>query len=160
MLHVWLGNFKQKGVSLTKPDTHFNRYFELKNISTDFSKRLIESCADGAKLISEGVFMHPDWGMHGVTELPSGIKTTLLAKYNKEVITNMVFCGNNCIPFIVEASRDEDVTVSTMRYIYWYESGLIDDVDKVHIMNDDSYVINSWDYLLKHNEFSKKEIII
>lgn len=163
MLKVWMGRYEEDGVTIAKSDFYFDNMFDNNLLLTDFSRRLIEECSQGSKVIAPGVLEHPERGCYAPMCLPTGVKTTLLTMYNEEVITDMVYCGDNCIPYIVEASREKDITVYTERFIYWFELYCRNGVSEILIMNTGNIVRNYREYFdawIEHkDDITIKEVV-
>lgn len=146
MIKVWLGLYEEPGVTVTRSDFYFNTVFNRELLLTDFSRRLIYECSQGSEVININQLKHPSRGYYAPEHLPTGVKTTLLTMYNDEVITDMVYCGNNCIPYICEASREKDITVYTERLIYWFEPECRGGVDELLVMNTGTIVRDFCEY--------------
>ena len=119
MLKVWVGKYMRFG-RLGKPDTYFKSKFKQELTDTDFSRRLIYECSGGSEVIMPGIFKHPIRGNYMSEKLPTGVKTILLAKYDKRVVVDLLYCGNNCLTFLAEAANEEDIVVSTSRYVNFF----------------------------------------
>ena len=163
MLKVWLGLYEEPGVTVTRSDFYFNTVFNRELLLTDFSRRLIYECSQGSEVININQLKHPSRGYYAPEHLPTGVKTTLLTMYNDEVITDMVYCGDNCIPYIVEASREKDITVYTERFIYWFEPYCRNGVSEILIMNTGNIVRNYGEYFdawIEHkDDITIKEVV-
>lgn len=141
MLHVWVGEYIGKG-AVNRPDSYFNTEFNTDLTGTDFSKRLIYECSAKSTVIAPGVFRHPIRGNYSSDKLPTGVKNILIAKYDKDAVINLLYCGDNCIPFLAEIANERDVTVSTSRYVNFFypilQKGKFK--DGVHAMNTDEII--------------------
>lgn len=161
MIKAWMGTYVEKGVALTNPDSYFNMFFDKSLILTDFSRRLIEN-VNGTKVISEVELIHPDRGRIAVEHLASGVKTILLAMYNPEVITNVGYCGDNCIPYLIEASSDKDITIVMERLIDFYDEELYGTkIDSMVVLNDNRGINSDIELFLAWADFQydKNEVI-
>lgn len=160
MLRVWIGDYDRRD-GLEKPDWWFNKYFDAKYTMTEFSRRLIKDCSDGSEVLAEGVFKHPTRGFYSLDKLPTGVKTALVAVYRNDRIPNLLYCGNNCIPYILEVAENQDVTVSIHhRTIPFFikEFGLVPK-NGILILNNNK-VIHSYEEWLDSYQMYKNSIIV
>lgn len=91
--------------------------------------------------------MHEWRGDYCGDHLPAGIKVILLAKYSPEVLVDLSYCGDNCIPYLMEISREQEVTVVGTRFIDFFNKDLYgESLEGVYVMNDDTYYTDSEKY--------------
>lgn len=148
MLKIWQGTYTRwDKKALDSPDDYFDDNFDKKNVLSEFSRRLIKDCAK-ADVIADNVFEHEWRGVHTIKELASGVKTILLAKYNPEVIVDISFCGDNCIPYLIEISRERDITVIGSRLVDFFDEDMYgDSAEGIYVMNDDTYYTDDLEYI-------------
>lgn len=161
MLHVWIGEY-EKYDSVGKPDSYFDTRFKTELTGTDFSRRLIHECSDGSEVLAPGVFKHPTRGNYSSDKLPTGVKNVLLAKYNKEVVIDLLYMGDNCLPFLAEIANEEDITVCTSRYVNFFPPIFTAGEFKggVYVMNTKQLITNidDWFYVYAHHEHDVFEV--
>ena len=159
MLHVWVGDFRRYG-TIGKPDYYFDTTFNPDLTGTDFARRLIHECSDESEVLAPGVFRHPRRGNYSIDNLPTGVKTILLAKYDKKVIVDLLYCGDNCLPYLAEIANEEDVTVCTSRHVNFFYPILERGEFKggIHAMNTDEIITNPFKWLV-YLEDHKHDVI-
>lgn len=168
MLKIWQGYYTNGDNTIRKPDGYFDMAFDKKNFLTDFSRRLIEDCG-GAKVLAENVFEHKWRGCHSADKLATGVKNILLAKYNPEVIVDLVYCGDNCIPYLIEASKEQDILVSSSRLVDFFDYNMYGEaIESIYVMNDDTLYtqetdldyMGTWIYEYDWNEDTPEGLIL
>lgn len=165
MLKIWQGTYTGKS-ALGCPDGYFEYYFEKENVLTDFSRRLIKDCAR-ADVLADNVFEHEWRGTHTANELATGVKNILLAKYNPEAIIDLRFCGDNCIPYLIEASFERDITVIGGRLVDFFNEEMYGlSVDSIYVFNTDELInsrkgyMHTWIYGYDWNEETPEGLVL
>lgn len=159
MLHIWVGKYERYD-AVHKPDTYFDINFDYKLTGTDFARRLIHDCSQESEVIAPGYFKHPWRGYYSLCNLPTGVKNVLLAKYNPEVVIDLLNMGTNCLPYIAEIANERDLTVFTDECTKLFPPLLPrgEFKDGIHAMNTDEVITEplQWmSYLWEH----KKDVI-
>ena len=155
MLHIWVGKYERYD-AVHKPDTYFDINFDYKLTGTDFARRLIHDCSQESEVIAPGYFKHPTRGYYSLDKLPTGIKSVLLAKYNPEVVVDLVYMGDNCFPYLAEIANKQEVTVCTGRYVKLFPPLLkcCEFKGGIHVLNTDEIItsIDDWFMYYAHHD--------
>lgn len=159
MLHIWVGKYERYD-AVHKPDTYFDINFDYKLTGTDFAKRLIHDCSQESEVIAPGYFKHPTRGYYSFNNLPSSIKTIFLAKYNPEVVPDLLYCGDNCLPYLAEIANEQEVTVCSKRHVNFFYPILERGEFKggIHAMNTDEIINDPFEWLI-YLEDHKRDVI-
>lgn len=147
MIKVWLGQYTKVGTTLIYPDVYFEHAFNTENLSTSFSKKLLKTCANATVLHDDILKIKGRRSHYTALSLPSSVKATLLAVYNPEVILGTLHMSNDCISFLVEASKECDITVFTPKCINFFDPIYSDSDIMVMVMNTDTLYTEPVGYL-------------
>lgn len=144
MLHLWIGE-KEFENDAGVPDFYFMEEMDLSCIDTDFGHRVLHSCSDVAKVINYATLELPNGELVSPREISSGAKTCLILMFDTEdVVCDLLFCGENCEPFIAEAANQRDITCKTSRWFFPKKWGF---KDGIHILNTDTVVHDIDEYM-------------
>lgn len=140
---------------LDGPTSYFNFMMDFHCIDTEFGRRVVKELSRVVKVhnyasleISTGEFISP-------VELSHGAKNILIMAFAEDsVVTNMLFCGDNCNKFVAEICKTKDLNLITTRlYNPWYRVEDTASLDSgVRIWNTGKIVytqVEYVDYLMK-----------
>lgn len=147
MLKIWIGKYERYH-RLGKPDSHISRDFNPEPLESDFARRLIHDCSDGSEVINPVLFKHQIRGHYYLEQLPSGVQTLLIARYDNSVVCDIKYLSKNCFPYLVEASNEVDMVVSLSKYLDFIGEALDngDFVGGIYAMNTDEIINTSEDW--------------
>ncbi|MBR6897531.1 MAG: DUF4869 domain-containing protein [Lachnospiraceae bacterium] len=112
MLNIIFGD--HEGV-VTNPAVYFKNTYEDEWITDELSKRMILD-VDSSNVISARVIDSPVLGGITPRELSGGVKTLILINKVPDMIFNASACGDNCAKWLLEMSKDRDITIN-LRHI-------------------------------------------
>lgn len=146
MLKLYYGLLEDER-RVVNPDPYFNGMFDMHKIDTDFGRRVVKECSGVAKVhnyvtleLSNGEFISPE-------KLSSGAKNVLLMKEFPDIICDVLWCGENCEPFISEIAEERDLTVYTTRPFH---------PDLNYLFKDGIYFINSGNIVRNNLEYIRE----
>lgn len=151
MLKLWASGDRSKStLTYIPPDEYFDlRIYDYSFLGSDFAKRLLYDCSGGLKVINYETFLRPNGLYISPKEISSGAKNVLCmySRSNKDgFIYNMLWCGDNCNPYIAEVVKDKDVEAFSSRIYDPYEC-IEDTPMTVQIMETGDIVTSSHDYM-------------
>ena len=134
MLNIYVGEMAN---SLTQVKSYFNNVLEDKYLETDFAKKVVKEI-DNSDLINKNLVISPVIGSIPPSMISGGSKALIILNFTDEIIP-LYLMGENCYPILANISKDKDVTVTTDSTVRFFELSN-NNLDKIHILNDDSYV--------------------
>lgn len=159
MLKIWFGRYKREYPrGINKSDYYFDEIFDKSYLLTDLARRFVYDILEGGEVISEDCIRHPLFGTIPASKLPTGIKTVMIAIYDDEIMTNLTYCGNNCIPYLLEGARDKDIVVSCSRSLSLYTDDNPTYGHEIYVMNNDTIISDFDGYINTWLEYRGKDI--
>lgn len=129
----------------------------------DMCKKIIKGI-DGSDAISGDLVISPILGGIPVERLSGGCLSVLfmyLYKPDKNIyngtdaIINIIKCGENCYPYIVEVAKKKDIVISASMFPNFYKYGY---QGSILVLNDNSVVSNQKDLFEKFDMFCEDEL--
>ena len=148
MLKVWFGESEK---ALKSGNGYFDNWLDDSCLETEFAKRIVKAI-DKSDLISKNLVQSPVIGAVPPSFLSGGTKSLLILKYSDNVMSITAF-GKNCYPYIIEISKDKDITIHSNNAFRIFECG---DLDMVLVLNDDSYVYSDEELIQKWLKYRSK----
>ena len=116
MLNLWIGD-KKFDNQIGTPDFFFDEEMNKHCIDTDFGRRVVTECSDIYKIHTYAALELPNGEFISPSELSSGAKNLLIMMFSeKDVVCDMLWCGDNCNKFVTEIANTKDITLKTSRY--------------------------------------------
>lgn len=113
MLSIYLGDMNN---SIYHPPTYFDNMYEDEWISNPLSVEMIRD-VDKSEVIGPHLIESPVLGPISPKELSGGVKTLILIAFDEnERVFNASACGDNCSKWILQISREKDLTIN-LRHI-------------------------------------------
>lgn len=129
--------------SVYHPPTYFDNTYEDEWITDPRSVEMIKDI-DKSDVIGTKVIDSPVLGSISVKELSGGVKTLILMLFDESgKIFNASACGDNCAKWIVEISKQKDLTIA-LHHIMDFDN--CDDFS-AYIINTDKQVNSYKEYL-------------
>lgn len=138
MLKLWVG---YPGVNLDvrtydnkyivrNPDVYFDEMYDFPKLDTEFGHRLLKDVCHIVKVHNYATLELANGELISPTSLASGVKNVLLMQdCSDEVICDLLWCGENCEPFIAELAEKKDFTVCSRREFFpnfeQFKSGIL-----------------------------------
>lgn len=123
MLKLWIGD-KKFDNQIGTPDFFFDEEMDKHCIDTDFGRRVVTECSDIYKIHTYAALELPNGEFISPSELSSGAKNLLIMMFSeKDVVCDMLWCGDNCNKFVAEIANIKDITVKTTRWYMPYLRG-------------------------------------
>ena len=91
-------------------DVYFDNTYQSDWLEDEFADKVIRT-VDKSRAVSGNAIDSPFLGVISPEKLSGGTKTLLLIFNCPGMIFNASTCGDNCVPFLLEISREKDVTV-------------------------------------------------
>lgn len=152
MLKLWVTGYKNKSnLTYMSPDGCFD--FEIWDygfLESDFARRLLYDCSGEIEVINYENFKRPNGLYISTREISSGAKNVLCmyALGNKGgIFYDLLWCGDNCNPYIAEVVQSNDVEAFSTRVYNPYDEVSPDFGFKVQIMETGDVVSNSDEFL-------------
>lgn len=113
MLSIYLGDMNN---SIYHPPTYFDNMYEDEWITDPLSVEMIRD-VDKSEVIGPHLIESPVLGPISPKELSGGVKTLILIAFDEnERVFNASACGDNCSKWILQISREKDLTIN-LRHI-------------------------------------------
>lgn len=113
MLSIYLGDMNN---SIYHPPTYFDNMYEDEWITDLLSIEMIRD-VDKSEVIGPHLIESPVLGPISPKELSGGVKTLILIAFDEnERVFNASACGDNCSKWILQISREKDLTIN-LRHI-------------------------------------------
>lgn len=113
MLSIYLGDMNN---SIYHPPTYFDNMYEDEWITDLLSVEMIRD-VDKSEVIGPHLIESPVLGPISPKELSGGVKTLILIAFDEnERVFNASACGDNCSKWILQISREKDLTIN-LRHI-------------------------------------------
>lgn len=113
MLSIYLGDMNN---SIYHPPTYFDNMYEDEWITDPLSVEMIQD-VDKSEVIGPHLIESPVLGPISPKELSGGVKTLMLIAFDEnEGVFNASACGDNCSKWILQISREKDLTIN-LRHI-------------------------------------------
>ena len=123
MLKIVFGDIEN---SIFHPPTWFDNRYEDEWITDPLSVQMIKDI-DKSEVVSPHLIESPDLGPISTKELSGGVKTLMLMAFDESgKIFNASSCGNNCAKWIVEISRQKDLTINLHHVLDFSSAGEFD----------------------------------
>ncbi len=112
--------------SIFHPPTWFDNRYEDEWITDPLSVQMIKDI-DKSEVVSPHLIERPVLGPISTKELSGGVKTLMLMAFDESgKIFNASSCGNNCAKWIVEISRQKDLTINLHHVLDFSSAGEFD----------------------------------
>lgn len=144
MLNLYFGDRED---ALYSGDGWFDHQLDKQYITTDFSKRVIKDI-DNSEVYGENLVISPIFGGIPPRDISGGSKALITLMYTDKIFSLTAF-GENCYPYILEIASTKDITLCNDSIVTLFEFGTL---DKVHILNDDSFVYSDRELIDKYIE--------
>lgn len=151
MLKLWITDDYKTRTNLRYVSADVCFDYEIDDYSfleSDFSKRLLYDCSGELEVISQTTFRRPNGMLISHREIGSGSKNVLCMKYlgnSYDIIYSMLWCGDNCNPYIAEVARESDVETFSARVYNPFT--LVESPYEVKIMETGKIVTCGRDFL-------------
>ncbi|MCI8390493.1 MAG: DUF4869 domain-containing protein [Roseburia sp.] len=123
MLKIVFGDIEN---SIFHPPTWFDNRYEDEWITDPLSVQMIKDI-DKSEVVSPHLIESPVLGPISTKELSGGVKTLMLMAFDESgKIFNASSCGNNCAKWIVEISRQKDLTINLHHVLDFSSAGEFD----------------------------------
>ena len=123
MLKIVFGDIEN---SIFHPPTWFDNRYEDEWITDPLSVQMIKDM-DKSEVVSPHLIESPVLGPISTKELSGGVKTLMLMAFDESgKIFNASSCGNNCAKWIVEISRQKDLTINLHHVLDFSSAGEFD----------------------------------
>lgn len=140
MLNIVFGDVEN---SIYHPPTYFDNVYLDEWITDPFSVKVIKDI-DKSDVIGPRVIDSPFLGSISTKELSGGVKTLILMKFDESgKIFNASACGDNCAGWIVDISREKDLTINLHHIMDFSKC----DKFEAYIMNSNKEVKSYQEYL-------------
>ena len=149
MLKLYVGEMEN---GLGFPDHHFEGELPYGIIMEDFARKAILHI-DKSEVKGEDIVSSPILGGIPANNISTGAKNVIVMMYDDTVVCSLDFCGENCIPLIIEIAKQKDLTVYAKNHKDFFKHG---GIDEILILNDNTKVTNDLDLLLKSMELRGK----
>lgn len=146
MLKLWLGRKDDDERYIGQPDFVFDEEVDTHCIETEFGKRVIYVCSGSANVINYASLSLPNGELISPKELSSGAKNIFVMDECKDVLCDLLWCGDNCIQFIAEIANRRNIEVCTTRWILPFNSK-VEFKDGILIMNTGTIVRSAKEYI-------------
>lgn len=146
MLNLYFGKLED---ALLSGNDYFNSWVDEKCIETEFGKRVIKEI-DGGDVYDKNLIISKVLGGIPSERLSGGTKSLLILMFDNKIM-HLSAMGDNCLPFLADIAKVKDITVCTDYYRPIFKNS---NLDKVHILNDDSIVYNDDEYFKKWARWS------
>ncbi|MCI8297241.1 MAG: DUF4869 domain-containing protein [Lachnospiraceae bacterium] len=109
MLKIIFGDVEN---AVYHPPTYFDNRYEDGWITDPLTVAMIKDI-DKSDVIGTHLIQSPVLGPIATKEISGGVKTLILMAFDRSgKIFNASACGDNCVPWIVELGRREDLTIN------------------------------------------------
>lgn len=132
MLKIYFGNNEK---ALRSGDGYFDNWLDDDCLETEFAKEVVRAI-DKSELISKNLVQSPVIGAVPPKFLSGGTKSLLILRFS-DVEMNITAFGENCYPYIIQISKEKDITICSNNAFRIFECG---DLDSILILNDESFV--------------------
>ncbi|MCD8023661.1 MAG: DUF4869 domain-containing protein [Lachnospiraceae bacterium] len=133
MLNIFFGNMPE---AIFNTSVYFKNAYEDEWITDPLAKEMILDI-DKSVVLGGAIIDSPVLGKIPPTSLSGGVKTLILIQNEPDKIFNASTCGNNCAKWILELSKEQDITIN-LRHIMSFGQGDF----FIHILNTDEIVHN------------------
>ncbi|MCD8119787.1 MAG: DUF4869 domain-containing protein [Lachnospiraceae bacterium] len=118
MLSIYYGNMPE---AIFNTSVYFKNAYEDDWITDPVAAQMILD-VDKSVVLGSAVIDSPVLGKIPPTSLSGGVKTLILIKNEPDKIFNASTCGNNCAKWILELSKEQDITIN-LRHIMDFGRG-------------------------------------
>lgn len=109
MLKIIFGDVEN---AVYHPPTYFDNRYEDEWITAPLSVAMIKDI-DKSDVVGTHLIQSPVLGPISTKEISGGVKTLILMAFDQSGrIFNASACGDNCVKWIVEISREKDLTIN------------------------------------------------
>lgn len=133
MLNIYFGDME--GV-IFNPSLYFKNKRKEEWVTEPLSIKMIKD-VDKSEVIAGGVIKSPVFGLMPPEKLSGGVKTLILINNEPDKVFNASACGDNCAKWILEISKNKDITIN-LRHIMDFGN----EPFKAHVLNGDEYTEN------------------
>lgn len=141
MLHLSVKDIRQEIIH----SAWYDNALDTELMASDFSKYVVKKI-DKSNLVSPYNVISPVLGSISTRMISGGAKVLICIKYT-DIIFKLSQMGENCYSILAEICREKDVTMIADIPVRLFHFG---DFDKIHFLDDDSYVTSELDYLTKY----------
>ena len=122
--------------AIYNPNVYFNNSYIDEWMSDDLNKKMIKDI-DNSEVIDTYLINSPVLGGISPERLSGGVKTLICIHMEPEKIFNVSTCGDNCSKWLLELSKDRDLTVNLRHLMDFGDNSF-----EIYIKNTDSIVHN------------------
>lgn len=108
MLNIFFGDMPE---AIYNTAVYFKNVYEDEWITAPLTKKMVKD-VDKSTVLDSGVIDSPVLGKIPPVGLSGGVKTLILIENEPEKVFNISTCGDNCAKWILELSRNRDITVN------------------------------------------------
>lgn len=108
MLRIWVKSFRED--CIRNIDEFFNKHYNKSWLEEDFSRRVLSEI--DSTLIQDGHLVNTVYGEVGVEDLSLSCKALLLLNFSENANVYVSNCSNDCSSFILELSKNRDITIT------------------------------------------------
>ena len=120
--------FGEMNNSIYHPPTYFDNQYEDEWITSPLAIEMIRD-VDKSEVISSHLIHSPVLGPISTKEISGGVKTLLLMAFDTSgKVFNASSCGDNCAKWIIEISKQKDLTINLHHVMDFSSIGKFDAV--------------------------------
>lgn len=153
MLNVFFGCLENE-IRYASP--YFDAYMELDWLKDEYNKKMIEDI-DKSTVIAGNMINSPVLGIIPPQWLSGGVKALIcMNSDHRGYIFNGTNCGDNCAKWILDMSKDKDLTI-TLHHLLDFRYGK-ESLDNfcIRILNNNKIITDYDEYILEFAEWQGK----
>lgn len=152
MLKIYYGDMEE---AIYDTSNYFDIVYEDSWLTSDLAIRIIKD-VDKSEVLSANCIQSPVLGQIPPTSISGGTKTLLLIYNEPENIFNASTCGDNCAKWILEMSKNRDVTINLRHFMHFGFEAEEKMEQRVQILNSGNMFENSSDFILESIEWLRR----
>lgn len=141
MLSIFFGYDEEAILSV---DTYFNNVYEDEWLDDPFVRRMILA-VDGSEVVSSQCIVSPVLGQIPPERLSGGVKALICLYALEDFYPDLIVCGENCEPFILEIARQKDIRCALSGYDISFNTM----IEPIHCLNDGSLMADQREFTEK-----------
>ncbi len=123
---------------LTRVTQFFNYKKKKEWFSDPFVRKVIKDI-DNCEVVKDEYIESPVWGGIAPERLSTGVKALILMRVLPGANIYATKCGDNCAPYIIELSKEQDVTITLKHYMRFacdFDAVMLDTGKEVHSLKE------------------------
>ena len=146
MLKIIIGHHKNE---IYNTDVYYENQYLPEWTMSEFAQKVIKN-VDCSEVVGPDEIKNELFGIFKSTELSAGAKTLLLLYNQPKKIFNISNCGENCVPYILEITKSQEITVCLHHFMDFgddFELKVINEKKNRVITDPEEYLFISHKYL-------------